>query len=55
MYTIYGRPNCGWCVRAKGLLSSNNVEYKYIDIYKYECKGIFGCNINYSMSIYYNK
>ena len=34
MYTIYGRPNCGWCIRAKGLLSSNNVEYKYIDIYE---------------------
>ena len=34
MYTIYGRPNCGWCVRAKDLLSSNNVEYKYIDIYE---------------------
>lgn len=34
MYTIYGRPYCGWCDRAKDLLSSNNIEYKYINIYE---------------------
>ena len=34
MYTIYGRPYCGWCERAKDLLSSENIEYKYIDIYE---------------------
>lgn len=30
MYTIYGKPNCPWCDRAKDLL--NNLAYEYVDV-----------------------
>lgn len=32
MYTIYGKPNCPWCDRAKGLLQPD--EYNYVDVSK---------------------
>lgn len=31
-YTVFGKPNCPYCVRAKDLLESKNLEYKYFDI-----------------------
>jgi glutaredoxin len=31
-YVIYGTLNCGYCIRAKELLESQNVEYTYVDI-----------------------
>ncbi len=30
MYTIYEKPNCGYCVRAKKLLQDNGLEYETI-------------------------
>jgi glutaredoxin 1 len=32
MYKIYGRPNCGWCVKAKNLALVKGVSFEYIDI-----------------------
>ena len=32
MIVIYGRPNCGWCVRAKILAEDMNLKYDYRDI-----------------------
>lgn len=32
-FTIFGRPGCGFCTRAKQLCEINNFEYKYIDIW----------------------
>lgn len=29
---VFGTANCGWCLRAKELLDSKNLEYEYIDI-----------------------
>ncbi len=31
--TIFGRPGCGFCSRAKQLCEINNFEHKYIDIW----------------------
>lgn len=31
--TIYTRPGCGFCARAKGLLDGKGVEYREIDIW----------------------
>ncbi len=31
--TIYGRPGCGFCSRAKQLCEINQLEYNYIDIW----------------------
>ncbi len=31
-FTIFGRPDCGYCVRAKQLLEINEFEMKWIDI-----------------------
>jgi glutaredoxin 1 len=31
-YTIFGRPDCGYCVRAKQLLEQNELEMRWIDI-----------------------
>ena len=31
-YVVYGSPNCGWCDKAKELLSSQGYSYNYIDI-----------------------
>ena len=30
--TIYGRPNCSWCDKAKNLLNIKQVDYEYINI-----------------------
>ncbi len=32
-FTIFGRPGCGFCVRAKQLCEMKGFEYKYIDIW----------------------
>lgn len=32
MYTVYGKPNCPYCERAKQLLDSKGLEYQYIDV-----------------------
>lgn len=31
-YDVYGKPNCPYCDRAKDLLESKGIEYKYIDV-----------------------
>lgn len=33
-FTIFGRPDCGYCVRAKQLLEKEELEMKWIDINK---------------------
>ncbi|MFT7224155.1 MAG: glutaredoxin 1 [Cellvibrionaceae bacterium] len=33
-FTIFGRPDCGYCVRAKQLLESKDFEYRWVDINK---------------------
>ncbi len=32
-YTIFGRPGCGYCVRAKQLLEMKGLPFKYVDIH----------------------
>ncbi len=32
MYTVYGRDNCPYCVKATGLLESLNLSYTYKDV-----------------------
>ncbi len=32
-FTIFGRPGCGFCTRAKQLCEIKNFEYRYIDIW----------------------
>lgn len=34
VFTVYGRPGCGYCYRAVDLLESRGHEFKYIDIYR---------------------
>lgn len=31
-FTIFGRPSCGYCVRAKQLLDAKDYEYRWVDI-----------------------
>ncbi|MFT7388744.1 MAG: glutaredoxin 1 [Candidatus Endobugula sp.] len=31
-FTIFGRPDCGYCVRAKQLLEKNDQDMRWIDI-----------------------
>ena len=31
-FTIFGRPGCGYCVRAKQLLEAKGLPFKYVDI-----------------------
>jgi glutaredoxin 3 len=31
-YTIFGKPSCPYCDRAKQLLSKYNIEYTYVDL-----------------------
>ncbi|KEI71919.1 GrxA family glutaredoxin [Endozoicomonas elysicola] len=33
-YTVFGRPGCGFCVRAKQLLEMKGLPFKYVDIYE---------------------
>ncbi|WP_211829104.1 GrxA family glutaredoxin [Kistimonas asteriae] len=33
-FTIFGRPGCGFCVRAKELCEQKGLPYKYVDIYE---------------------
>ncbi len=32
MYTIWGRPDCPWCDRAKFLLDAHQLQYEYIEL-----------------------
>lgn len=32
MITIYGKPNCSYCVQAKGLLDAKCIPYEYVDV-----------------------
>lgn len=32
-FTVFGRPGCGFCVRAKQVLEDKNLPMRYIDIY----------------------
>lgn len=32
-FTIFGRPGCGFCTRAKQLCELKSLEYRYIDIW----------------------
>lgn len=32
MITIYGKPSCGWCDKAKKLADRYNLKYEYIDV-----------------------
>jgi glutaredoxin len=32
MYTIWGRPNCVWCDKAKKLMAYNFAEYEYKEL-----------------------
>lgn len=31
-YTIWGRPNCAWCERAKSILTAYGEPYEYIEL-----------------------
>ena len=31
-FTIFGRPDCGYCVRSKQLLESKELEFRWVDI-----------------------
>lgn len=33
-FTIFGRPGCGFCTRARQLCEARNLEYKYVDIWE---------------------
>lgn len=32
MYTVYGKPNCPLCVKAKKLLEKEGIDHNYIDL-----------------------
>lgn len=32
MYKIYGTPGCGYCIRAKQLLTNLEIDHEYIDL-----------------------
>ena len=32
-FTIFGRPGCGFCVRARQLLDDRELAYRYVDIH----------------------
>ena len=31
-FTVFGRPDCGYCVRAKQLLQAKKYEFRWVDI-----------------------
>ncbi|MFT7184715.1 MAG: glutaredoxin 1 [Pseudohongiellaceae bacterium] len=33
LFTIFGRPGCGFCTRAQQLCEMKQLEYKYVDIW----------------------
>lgn len=33
-FTVFGRPDCGYCVRAKQLLEAKAYDFRWIDIYE---------------------
>ncbi len=33
-FTVFGRPGCGFCVRAKEVLESRQLSFLYVDIHK---------------------
>ena len=34
MYTVYSKPDCPWCVKAKSLFAEMGVEYREIEVGK---------------------
>lgn len=36
MFTVYGRENCPYCVKAKDLLIGKGIQFVYIDILEFE-------------------
>ncbi|UYM15732.1 GrxA family glutaredoxin [Endozoicomonas euniceicola] len=32
-FTVFGRPGCGFCVRAKQLLEDRQLPFRYVDIH----------------------
>ena len=32
MITVYGKPNCSYCVQAKDLLDAKSIQYEYVDV-----------------------
>ncbi|MDH5432829.1 MAG: GrxA family glutaredoxin [Gammaproteobacteria bacterium] len=34
LFTIYGRPGCGFCTRARQICLAKNLEHQYIDIWE---------------------
>ena len=32
MYTIYSKPNCGWCLQTRDLLEDNKLEFEYLQL-----------------------
>jgi glutaredoxin 1 len=32
-FTVFGRPGCGYCVRAKQVLEMKGLPHKYVDIF----------------------
>ncbi len=32
-FTVFGRPGCGFCVRAKEVLEKKSMNYRYVDIH----------------------
>lgn len=32
MYKVYGRPNCGYCEKAKNLLTIKGLPFTYVDV-----------------------
>ena len=33
-FTVFGRPGCGFCVRAKQILEQKELPFRYIDIHE---------------------
>lgn len=31
---IYGRPNCEWCTKATNFCIKNNIDYRYINVFR---------------------
>ncbi|MGB1270691.1 MAG: GrxA family glutaredoxin [Endozoicomonas sp.] len=33
-FTVFGRPGCGFCIRAKEVLEAKELPFRYVDIYE---------------------
>ena len=41
-WTIYGSKNCGWTVKQLQHMKDNQIDHKFIDCDKDDCKGVDG-------------